>query len=345
VQVDEQLIQQVQSHYGAGPNYTRAYLDYWQRSRGQSFQTLQEILNLPPPEPMWFDYALSANWRGEQLYQFIKPYLSKEPQRYLDIGCGFGGCLVAFARQGVEVCGIEVDQQRIEFAKANCKDYQINARVFQLSVLEDQIEDRLGTFDVITCMDVIEHLLDVPKALQKMANLLKPGGLLILEIPNKDSLSFVASDGHFNLFGITLLPRTEAIEYHRKFFSFEYDVGYYHPPDFYETELKGLGLQPQMISSSLHPVREIRETDQLISKAIRSYIRFLGETHSKLPEKLTQRIKLNFATYMNRFLTDLSKMPEGTQRVEAFRRRYLTDFWILIACDIMMPIVGIRGNS
>ena len=87
--------------------------------------------------------------------------------------------------------------------------------------------------------------LDVPKALQNIVCLLRPGGMLALEIPNKDSLFFVASDGHFNLFGITLLPRPEAIEYHRKFFPFEYDVGYYHPLDFYETELKRLGSQPK----------------------------------------------------------------------------------------------------
>ena len=329
--MEEQLLQELQSHYGVGPQYAKAYLDSLQRSQNQVFNTLQEILNLPPPAPMWFDYALSTNYRGEQLYQTMLPFLPKGAQRYLDIGCGFGGCLVAFGRQGMEVCGIEIDPQRIEFAKINCQDVQIPANIFPLSILGDDIEDKLGTFDILTCMDVIEHVLDVPKALQNMACLLRPGGVLVLEIPNKDSLFFVASDGHFNLFGITLLPRLEAIEYHRKFFYFEYDVGYYHPLDFYETELNRLGLQPQMISSSLHPIREIQETDQLVSQAIRSYIKFLIETQSKVPEKVTQRIKLDFATYMNHFLTDLSKIPEGTQAIEAFRRRYLSDFWTLIA--------------
>lgn len=331
LKIEEELLQELQSHYVVGPQYAKTYVDSLQRSRNQAFHTLQDIHNLPPPVPMWFDYALSTNYRGQQLYQFMAPYLPKKAERYLDIGCGFGGCLVSFGRQGLEVCGVEVDEQRIGFAKINCEDYQIRAGVFSLSILEDHIEDRLGTFDVITCMDVIEHVLDVPKAIQNMANLLRPGGVLALEIPNKDSLFFVASDGHFNLFGITLLPRREAIEYHRKFFSYEYDVGYYHLLDFYERELKGSGLQTQTISSPLHSVREIQETEQLVSRVIRSYIEFLGEKRSKLPEGLTQRIKLYFATYMNHLLSDLSKIPDRTPATEAFRRKYLTDFWTLIA--------------
>jgi 2-polyprenyl-3-methyl-5-hydroxy-6-metoxy-1,4-benzoquinol methylase len=329
--VEEKLVQELQNHYGIGPQYARAYLDFLQKGQDRVFTSLQEILSLPAPAPMWFDYALSTNYRGEQLYQTVFPFLPNRSQRYLDIGCGFGGGLVAFGRQGMEVCGVEVDLERIEFSKINCQDYKIRAGVFSLSIVDDHIEDRLDSFDVITCMDVIEHVLDVPKALQNMARLLRPGGVLVLEIPNKDSLFFVPSDGHFNLFGITLLPRAEAIEYQSKFFSFEYDVGYYYPLDFYESEVKKLGLQSQRISSPLHPIREIQETDQLVSQAIRSYMKFLVETQSKVPEKVTQRIKLDFSTYMNHFLTDLSKIPEGTQAIEAFRRRYLTDFWTLMA--------------
>jgi 2-polyprenyl-3-methyl-5-hydroxy-6-metoxy-1,4-benzoquinol methylase len=330
LKIDEELLQELRSHYDVGLQYAKAYLDSLQQSRNQTFHSLQEILNLPSPAPMWFDYALSTNYRGQQLYQMMTPYLPTRPQRYLDIGCGFGGCLVAFGRQGMEAYGIEVDNQRIGFAKTNCEDYHNQAGVFSLSILEDHIEDRLGTFDVITCMDVIEHVLDVPKALQNIGRLLRSDGVLVLEIPNKDSLFFVASDGHFNLFGITLLPRSEAMEYHRNFFSFEYDVGYYYTFDIYEEELKKLGLRLQTNFSPLHPIRDIQETDQLVSHTIRSYIKFLAENQSKLPETLTQRIKLSFATYMNHFLTDLSKMPEGAPAIEAFRRKYLTDFWTLI---------------
>lgn len=331
MQVDDQLIQELQSRYRVGPKYIEAYLDYWQRSRGQSFKTLQEVLDLPTPEPMWFDYALSANYRGQQLYQHIEPYLLERPQRYLDVGCGFGGCLVAFGKRGMEVCGIELDQQRIEFAKANCEDYQINACLFQLSILGNKIEERLGMFDVITCMDVIEHVLDVPKGLRNIANLLKPGGLLVLEIPNKEGLSFVASDGHFNLFGITLLERPDAMEYHSKFFSFEYDIGYYHPLSFYEARLRKLGLQCQLISSSAHAMRELKETDQLVSAVIRSYIKYLTEDIAKLSAKLNQRIQQTFASYMDNFLKDLSNISGRPSAIESFRRQYLTDFWTLIA--------------
>ena len=330
MEFDEALIEELRSHYGVGPRYAQAYLGLWQQAKGQTFKTLHEILDLPAPAPMWFDYALSTNYRGRQLYQVLSPFLPEGVQRYLDIGSGFGGCLVAFGEQGMETCGIEIDPQRIELAKANCRDFQVGATLSGVSILEDHIDDRLGAFDVITCTDVVEHVLDVPRALQNMARLLRPKGVLILEIPNKDSLFFVASDGHFNFFGITLLPRSEAVAYYSQFFTAAYDVGDYQPLNFYEEHLRERGLDFQIISPSYHPIRNLNETDQLVSSTLRSYRQFLIERGRKLPDALFQKIKLRFATYMNHLLSDLSKIPDGTAAVEDFRRRYLTDFWTLI---------------
>jgi 2-polyprenyl-3-methyl-5-hydroxy-6-metoxy-1,4-benzoquinol methylase len=331
LQAEEQLVRELESHYSVGPQFVHAYLNFFQQGRDQVFHTLQEILVLPPPAPMWFDYALSTNNRGEQLYQILLPFLSERSERYLDIGCGFGGSLVAHGRYGMEACGIEVDEERIRFARLNCQDFQVDARIVPCSVLEDRLWDRLGTFDVITCMDVIEHVTDVRKALKNMACLLKPGGLLVLEIPNGDSLSFVASDGHFSLFGITLLSRSEAVEYHRKLFSFEYDMGDYYPLEFYETEMNKLGLQRQMVSSPFHPKRDMKELDQLVSEVIRGYINFLEGPFSRLPERLNQRIQLSFSTYMNHLISDLAKTPGSPEANEVFRNRYLTDFWTIIS--------------
>ncbi len=331
MELDEALIKELQSHYGVGPQYAKAYLGLFQYAKGQNFKTLQEILNLPAPAPMWFDYALSTNYRGRQLYHVLSPFLPKGAQRYLDIGCGFGGCLVAFGEQGMEACGIEIDPQRIGLAKTNCQDFHLSATLFGVSILEDHIEDRLGTFDVITCTDVIEHVLDAPKALRNMAHMLRPKGVLALEIPNKDSLFFVASDGHFNLFGITLLPRSEAMEYYSQFFTATYDVGDYQPLNFYERRLLELGLDFQTLSPSYQPIRDLNEADQLFSSTLRSYRQFLTGGGRKLPGVLLQKIKLRFATYVNHLLSDLSRISDETEAVEEFRRRYLTDFWTLIA--------------
>ncbi len=231
------LYKEVQTRYGVGPRYAQAYLALWLEGREpQATLTLQDILNTPPPTPMWFDYAMSTNWRGQAVADLLATRIPTSARRYLDVGSGFGGFLVAFAKRGLEVCGIEIDPQRIELANANCLDFNLSDCIFPISILETDLKVRLGTFDVITCIDVIEHVLDVPKAIANMVELLNPEGILFLEIPNKHSLYFVARDGHFELFGITLLPRPAAIEYHRSFFDFTYDVGDYFPQEYYRDE-------------------------------------------------------------------------------------------------------------
>ena len=110
---------EVMRRYGVGPHYAEAYLSYWARARGRTARSLDEILARPQPEPMWFDFAMSANWRGEQLAERSLPLLPAGARRYLDVGCGFGGYLVAFARRGLDVAGIEIDPVRIELARAN----------------------------------------------------------------------------------------------------------------------------------------------------------------------------------------------------------------------------------
>ena len=108
LELNEQLIQELQSHYGVGPQYAKAYLDSLQRSCSQVFKTLQDILNLPPPAPMWFDYALSTNYRGQQLYQLMTPYLPQKVQRYLDIGSGFGGFSLRSDSRGWRFAGLKL---------------------------------------------------------------------------------------------------------------------------------------------------------------------------------------------------------------------------------------------
>src|SRR5262245_39855129 len=116
------LVEQAQQRYSVGPHYATAYLDYWQRTRCKRFNSLDEILSLPAPEPMWFDYAMSSRGRGRDFLNFVKPLLTGKEKRYLDVGCGFGGCLAAFAEAGMDVCGIEIDPERAAFSKATCRD-------------------------------------------------------------------------------------------------------------------------------------------------------------------------------------------------------------------------------
>ncbi len=242
IKEDSQLISDVQEKYGVGKKFAISYLDYWFRARGRDFSCLSEIINSPQPEPTWFEFAMSTNQRGEEFAKTVAPHIPTNAKRYLDVGCGFGGFLVGFSNLALEVVGIEIDPERIEFAEANTKDHGLSDCVFKHNILLGNIQNRLGSFDIITCSDVIEHVLDVPKTISNMVGLLNPGGILVLKIPNKNSINFVGSDGHFRLFGITLLKREDAMRYFSKFFNFEYDVGYYFDKTYHYCPVKTVSI-------------------------------------------------------------------------------------------------------
>ncbi len=324
------LLSEIQDHYKVGPRYAEAYLLPW-LAGGESFHSLADILRLPPPRPMWFDYAMSTNLRGLAMRELLAGYMPKSAHRYLDVGCGFGGFLVAFARLGFEVRGIEIDPQRIQFAEANCLDHDLKDCVFAENILDDSLADRLGRFDVITCIDVIEHVQDAVKALQHMTALLNPGGILLLEIPNKHSLGFVVRDGHFDLFGITLLDRKDAIQHHKLFFNYEYDIGEYYELGFYRDEIEKLGCQFKLID-------RIHAPQRILPHIRSSYQRYRLEQYSKLPVSLRNTMRSRFASYWLMLTGDGLRRGWTKAGRQALRTKYLSDFWrVLVTKAVSVP--------
>lgn len=281
------------------------------------------------PHPIWFGYALETNTRGRALADRIQSGLPASACRSLDVGCGFGGLIRSLASLGLEAVGIELDPERVVLAEANCLDSGGQASVYRGDILDNSFVCSLGRFDLITCTDVIEHVLNPQLALRNMVSILNPGGVLYLEIPNKYSLRFVNRDGHFNLFGITLLPRRQAIQYHSRFFEFNYDVGYYLPRQFYIHYLKRLGCTLRLDSPPFQPVRPDEEIPFLLEELRAGYSMFRRSSAKKLPAGLKNRIVLKYWAFLVRFFIDLVlfELSKGN----GFRQEYLMDFWEITA--------------
>ena len=149
------LVHEVLGHYDVSPRYAAAYLDFFLSEQDRHINSLQEINELDSPRPMWFDYAMSTNWRGRELFRSVAPHIPHGAQSYLDIGCGFGGSLVAFREQGMEVRGIEIDQLRVELASVNCVDHDIVDGVFYGDILDDTLVETLnGKHDVLSLIHI-----------------------------------------------------------------------------------------------------------------------------------------------------------------------------------------------
>jgi SAM-dependent methyltransferase len=324
------LIREVQTHYAIGPTLAAAYLSYWCNSRKRLPNSLEEILALPAPEPLWFGYALSTNERGMGLRKLIQPYLRPWFARYLDVGCGFGGCMVAFARLGYEAWGVDLDPVRVRMARANLTDHSLPLNAHDWNFLDAGVPEKLGRFDLITCIDVIEHVLDVPKTLERVVSMLNPGGVVLFEIPNRNFIPFVNRDGHFELFGIVQLDREAAIEYHKKFFSFEYDVGDYYEKSFYEGKLRDLGCEVFDVDAPLHAPLPFTEVEDRIQTLKVDFQSFLQERKAQVGEELSGRIAANVEKYLEYLEADYRKAYNASCR-EQFATRYLTDFWTIAA--------------
>jgi 2-polyprenyl-3-methyl-5-hydroxy-6-metoxy-1,4-benzoquinol methylase len=99
--------------------------------------------------------------------------------RLLDIGCSNGAYLAAMREKGWDVEGMESDGDAVKYAR--------NSR--HLKVTQGDVENTLGevagnSFDVVTMWHVLEHAFDPAAALKQIHRVLKPGGVLMLEVPN-----------------------------------------------------------------------------------------------------------------------------------------------------------------
>jgi SAM-dependent methyltransferase len=96
-------------------------------------------------------------------------------RRLLDLGCGTG-TMLAHLRQFGEVEGLDADERAVEFCRARGE-----SRVRLLDGPELPLPDE--TFDVVTALDVLEHIEDDTRALREIARVMRPGGLLLATVP------------------------------------------------------------------------------------------------------------------------------------------------------------------
>ncbi len=111
--------------------------------------------------------------------------------RYLDVGCSTGFVVEAARDKGWDAIGIDLNPSAIEYGRTRGLDLRTVA-------LEDA-GFAPASFDAVSLFDVLEHLLDPRRTLRACADLLAPGGILFLYVPNFDSASrlLMGANAHF----------------------------------------------------------------------------------------------------------------------------------------------------
>lgn len=120
--------------------------------------------------------AVDLYWGGD--IESMKPLAGRHA---LDVGCGAGLLCEPLARLGAQVTGVDAARENVEAAKAHAEGagLSVDYRAGELAELG------LGTFDLVTCMEVIEHVADKPAFLLQLAGHLAPDGLMVLSTPNR----------------------------------------------------------------------------------------------------------------------------------------------------------------
>jgi 2-polyprenyl-6-hydroxyphenyl methylase / 3-demethylubiquinone-9 3-methyltransferase len=120
--------------------------------------------------------AIDAHWRGDS--RSVRPLTGK---RALDVGCGAGLLCEPLARLGAALTGVDAAAENVAAAQAHAagSGLDITYRHGDLAALG------LGTFDLVTSMEVIEHVADKSAFIAALAASLAPGGLMVLSTPNR----------------------------------------------------------------------------------------------------------------------------------------------------------------
>ena len=111
--------------------------------------------------------------------------------RVLDVGCGGGILADSMARKGAEVLGIDLATKALKVAQLHALEAQTEGVQYREISAEALALEQAGTFDVVTCMEMLEHV-PVPSSIVKAcATLVKPGGRVFFSTINRNAKAFL----------------------------------------------------------------------------------------------------------------------------------------------------------
>ncbi|RTL18444.1 MAG: bifunctional 2-polyprenyl-6-hydroxyphenol methylase/3-demethylubiquinol 3-O-methyltransferase UbiG [Burkholderiales bacterium] len=112
-------------------------------------------------------------------------------KRVVDVGCGGGILSDAMARAGAKVLGIDLSTKPLRVAELHALEAGTVGVEYREIAVEQLAEEQPAGFDVVTCMEMIEHVPDPASVVRACAALVKPGGWVFLSTLNRNAKSFL----------------------------------------------------------------------------------------------------------------------------------------------------------
>jgi len=122
---------------------------------------------------------------------WIQTLASLKDKQVLDVGCGGGILSDAMARVGAHVTGIDLATKSLKVAQLHALETQTPNVSYREVSAEALAAEKPASFDVVTCMEMLEHVPDPASVVRACASLVKPGGWVFFSTLNRNPKSFV----------------------------------------------------------------------------------------------------------------------------------------------------------
>ena len=178
---------------------------------------MTETVNADPAELAKFSDLAHRWWDPESEFRplhqinplrldWIQSHVPLEGKRVLDVGCGGGILSDSMARKGANVLGIDLATKALKVAQLHALEAGTTNVEYREVSAEAIAGEQPGAFDVVTCMEMLEHVPDPSSVVRSCAALVKPGGWVFFSTINRNPKAFI-----FAIVGaeyvLNLLPR------------------------------------------------------------------------------------------------------------------------------------------
>lgn len=121
---------------------------------------------------------------------FIDERVGLAGKKVVDVGCGGGILSESMALRGAEVTGIDMGDAPLSVARLHSLENEVEVKYRKITV-EELAEEQPGQFDVVTCLEMLEHVPDPASVIRACSKLLKPGGQIFFATINRTAKAWV----------------------------------------------------------------------------------------------------------------------------------------------------------
>lgn len=163
---------------------------------------MDKTVNADPAELAKFSELAHRWWDPESEFRplhqinplrldWIDQQVALSGKQVLDVGCGGGILSDSMARKGAQVLGIDLASKALKVAQLHALEAETPNVSYREVSAEALAAERPGSFDVVTCMEMLEHVPDPASVVQACATLVKPGGWVFFSTINRNPKSFL----------------------------------------------------------------------------------------------------------------------------------------------------------